>query len=114
MNAMQLLRGFGSIDPRYLDAALQNSAPAAVPQSSTPDAAAKPERMAPAPAQRRPRLLRFAGWGAAAACLLLAAGVFLRIRGNREEPLFTASSQNDEIAEVTVTDEQTDTAAPVT
>ncbi|MBQ8922915.1 MAG: hypothetical protein IJ060_12310, partial [Oscillospiraceae bacterium] len=52
---------------------------------------------------------RFAGWGAAAACVLLAAGVFLHMNRQREDVLLTASSQNEEIVEVTAFTDLTET-----
>ncbi len=114
MKAMNLLRGFSEIDPRYLEAALQNASAGTAPvitQSSAANAAAIPPAESPVTPKRRIPWLRYAGWGGVAACIALTAGLFLFLRHPDDKPLTAESLQNDQIVEVT---ENTDETAATT
>ncbi len=58
------------------------------------------------------RRLRYAGWAAAAACLLLAAGVTLHLKRQKEDSSYTAASQSEQLVEVTVTSGTAQTTQP--
>jgi len=111
MNAMTLLRGFSSIDPRYMEAALQGAAVSPQPASETAEASGGPHA---ARSRSSTPPLRYAGLGAAAACMLLASGVILHLHRQKEDVLFTASSQNDEIVEMTAGTTLTESETTVT